>query len=61
MESYSAALLEPLAVQTAVQQAADVLGRQLVEQDGEVVEEPTGVDVLVLPQAEKCVVKDRAM
>ena len=61
MESYAAALLEPLAFQTADQPLYDVLGRQLVEQDEEVVEEPTGVDVLVLPQAEKCVAKDRAM
>jgi len=31
MESYAAALLVPLAVQTAGQQVSDVLGRQLVE------------------------------
>ena len=61
VQSYAAALLEPLAFQTADQQVSDVLGRQLVEQDGEVVEEPTGVDVLVLPQAEKCVAKDRVV
>ena len=59
MESYAAALLVPLAVQTAGQQVSDVLGRQLVEQDGEALEEPAGVDVLVLPQAEKCVAKDK--
>ena len=61
MESYVAALLVALAVQTAVQQAADVLGRQLDEQDREVVEEPTEVGVLKLALAEKYLAKDRAM
>ena len=64
VESYAAAavaaaLLVLLAVQTAGQQVSDVLGRQLVEQDGQVVEKPPGVDVLVLPQTEKCVAKDK--
>ena len=61
VESYPAALLVPLAVQTAVQQAAHVLGRRLVEQEGEVVEEPTGAGVLTLTQSEKSVAKDRVM
>jgi len=60
MESYvAAALLVLLAVEIAGQQVYDVLGRQPVEQDGEVVGEPAGVDVLVLAQAEKSVAKDK--